>query len=342
MSVIRVGVIGAGANTKSKHIPLLQTIDGVEVHAVCNRTLESSQKVCSEFGIPKAFKNPLEILEDSSINAVLIGTWPYKHAEFTIKALNNAKHVLTEARMAMNADEAESMLAVSLQHPGLVAQVVPAPFTLQMDETIRQVVANELGKLIGIELFVQSGKYPDPAEPQTWRQRRLYSGNNIMSLGIHYEAMMRWVGEARNVFAQFSTQVTESISPLSQHPEPNDIPDRVLAAGKLHRDDADFMILASNVDGGEAKNYAELHGWNGTLRVIFGKDLLFRRKGEATFSSLSVRYADQKGWRVEEEFIAAIRGQQKVQRTTFRDGYRYMRFTDALHLSRQTGSRVTV
>ena len=35
---IRVGVIGAGANTTSRHIPGLQAIEGVEVVSVCNRS----------------------------------------------------------------------------------------------------------------------------------------------------------------------------------------------------------------------------------------------------------------------------------------------------------------
>jgi predicted dehydrogenase len=39
------------------------------------------------------------------------------------------------------------------------------------------------------------------------------------------------------------------------------------------------------------------------------------------------------GWRVEEEFIAAIRGEQPVRLTTFEDGVRYMEFTEAVHRS---------
>ena len=35
MATVKVGVIGAGANTKSRHIPGLQAISGVEVTSVC-------------------------------------------------------------------------------------------------------------------------------------------------------------------------------------------------------------------------------------------------------------------------------------------------------------------
>ena len=44
---------GAGGNTKKLHIPLLQKIDGVEVVAVANRSLDSASRVTQEFGIRK-------------------------------------------------------------------------------------------------------------------------------------------------------------------------------------------------------------------------------------------------------------------------------------------------
>ena len=52
-----------------------------------------------------------ELLEDESLDAVCIGTWPYMHRTLTTAALAAGKHVLCEARMAMSASEAHEMLA---------------------------------------------------------------------------------------------------------------------------------------------------------------------------------------------------------------------------------------
>lgn len=46
------------------------------------------------------------------------------------------------------------------------------------------------------------------------------------------------------------------------------------------------------------------------------------------------------GWRVEEEFISAIRGHEKIKFTTFEDGVKYMEFTDAVAISSMTGQAV--
>lgn len=54
---------GAGANTKLHHIPKLQALNGVEVRVIANRTQESAEKVCREFGVAKV----------SNANATFVG-----------------------------------------------------------------------------------------------------------------------------------------------------------------------------------------------------------------------------------------------------------------------------
>ena len=67
---IRIGVIGAGANTRTKHIPGLLAIPGVEVVSVCNRTKESGERVAREFNIPTVAPNWREVVEAPGIDAI--------------------------------------------------------------------------------------------------------------------------------------------------------------------------------------------------------------------------------------------------------------------------------
>ena len=117
---IRVGVIGAGGNTTLKHIPLLQKIPGVEIVSVANRSIKSSSEVASQFEIKNYFDNWINVVDDNSLDAIVIGTWPYLHKRLSIEALESGKHVLCEARMCMNAQEAQEMLDVSQMYPNLV------------------------------------------------------------------------------------------------------------------------------------------------------------------------------------------------------------------------------
>ena len=137
-----MGIVGAGANTTSRHIPLLQAIDGVEIVGLVNRREESSLSVSQRCGIQKTYDCWEQAVADADTNAIVIGTWPYLHCPVTLAALEAGKHVLTEARMAMNAEEARQMLDASLVRPELVTQVVPSPITLFADDTIKSLIAS--------------------------------------------------------------------------------------------------------------------------------------------------------------------------------------------------------
>src|SRR5262245_54074574 len=106
MAKLRIGLVGAGANTRTRHIPGLRAIADVEIVAVCNRRPESTSAAAREFGIPRTFDRWEDLVADPGVDAVVIGTWPYLHCPITLEALKAGKHVLTEARMAMTAAEA--------------------------------------------------------------------------------------------------------------------------------------------------------------------------------------------------------------------------------------------
>ena len=127
-ATIRVGLIGAGANTKFRHIPGFQTLEAVQITCVANRSRESSRKVADQFGIPEIKDSWQEVIDSDNVDAVCIGTWPYLHCEATCAALEQGKHVMCEARMARNLQEARTMLETSRKSPHLAAQIVPSPF----------------------------------------------------------------------------------------------------------------------------------------------------------------------------------------------------------------------
>src|SRR5207253_7525783 len=127
---IRVGLIGAGANTRLRHIPGLLALEGVEIAAVCNRRACSTRAIAAEFKVPRCYDAWEQLVADADLDAIVIGTWPYLHCPITVAALQAGMHVLTEARLSMNAAEAYRMLTVALQHAALVTQVYPSPFGL--------------------------------------------------------------------------------------------------------------------------------------------------------------------------------------------------------------------
>ena len=69
-SIIRIGLIGAGANVRRVQIPAFRRIPECEIMAVANRSLESSQRVADEFNIPRAYGSWGELLDDDSVRTI--------------------------------------------------------------------------------------------------------------------------------------------------------------------------------------------------------------------------------------------------------------------------------
>lgn len=338
---IRVGVIGAGTNTVGKHIPGLQAIDGVEVVSVCNRSRESSERVAKQFGISTVYSNWAELIEADDTDAIVIGTWPYMHCTLVLAALAAGKHVMTEARMAMNAEEAYVMRNVAQEHPELVAQIVPSPMTLWADKTIQRHIANGyVGDILSVELRASGNDFLDFEGPIQWRQDYDLSGLNIMSMGIWYEAMLRWVGEATSVIAQGKTFVKMRHDSATNHMRVTRVPEHIdvimdLACG------AQGYMMVSSVQGFGGVADANIYGSEGTLRISGGA-LYGARRGDSDLQEIDIPDTERGGWRVEEEFIGAIRGEEAITHTTFDTGVKYMEFTEAVNRSMAEGKAISI
>ena len=334
---IRVGIVGAGANTRDRHIPGLQAIEGVEIVSVCNRSAESSNRVAEQFGIPTTYAHWNELIEAPDTNAIVIGTWPYLHCQATLAALAAGKHVLCEARMAMNAMEAWEMYGAAQANPHLVVQIVPSPMTLRVDATLQRLIASGyLGDLLAIEVRV-GGDFLDAAAPLHWRQDFDLSGFNIMSMGIWYEAVLRWVGEVTRVQAMgktFTRMRSDDSGSLRsvRVPEHVDVVADMACGAQLH-------MQVSSATGLAGAPEAILFGSDGTLRVA--ADTLYGgKRGDAALEEIPIPKDEAGGWRVEVEFINAIRGLEKITHTTPQAGVKYMEFTEAVTRSMQTGQAI--
>jgi predicted dehydrogenase len=339
---IRVGFVGAGANTRKHHLPKLKAQPGVELVAVANRSKESGERVAREFGIGRVHGDWQEIVEADDIDAVCIGTWPYMHSVMSIAALERGKHVLCEARMAMNAGEGRRMLEASRKAPHLVAQLVPAPHTLELDTTIQTLLGEGfVGEVLAVELQASAGRFVEPDAPLHWRQDIALSGHNILNMGIWYEAMMRWLGPARRVTAMSRVAVPHRKDAAGAAHEVK-VPDHVDILAQF-RGGAIGHLRFSAMTGLAPASEAWIYGREGTLRLEADRlRLTGGRRGESALREIPVPPKTRIGWRVEEEFVNAIRGREKITRTSFADGVRYMEFTDAVTRSASTGQTVEV
>jgi len=330
--------VGAGGNTVKMHIPGLQKIENVNISSISNRSKASSERVAKPFNIPKVINHWEDLVADENIDAVVIGTWPNTHCPITLKALEFNKHVLCEARMARNAQEGQQMYDASQAKPELVTQVVPSPFTLKVDETITALVNDGyLGDILSIDVKCTSNAFLNN-DPITWRQNKDISGNNIMMMGICYEAMMRWVRGAKKVMAAGRIFVHERKNLETEAWVKVEIPDHLDIIADMECG-AQASFKFSSITGLAPEMTFSLYGSKGTIQFDNEK-LLGGQSGDTELKELEL--INPGFWRVEDEFINAIRGKEKIKRTSFEEALKYMKFTDAVTESLEKQAWVNV
>lgn len=343
MNRIRIGIVGAGANTRLRHIPGFRAIDGVEIVGVVNRSAESTRRAAAEFGIPRTYPDWQSLVTDTEIDAVMIGTWPNLHSEVTCAALAAGKHVLTEARMARSAAEAERMLAASRARPELVAQIAPSPFGLEcgpaVDRLLQEGAIGELRELVVIGV---DDAFYDDSQPVHWRQDAEISGVNVLTLGILHETALRWTPSPVRVLAQTSLHSRRRGSERNPDDRPT-VPDSVRVLTELPGGARGLYHISGVALFGPGRQI-HLYGSRGTIKVEFGsrERVFIGRAGERELTEVTIAPVERGRWRVEEEFVGAIRGQEPVRLTDFATGLRYMQFTEAVSRSAASGAVIAV
>ena len=341
---LRVGLVGAGDNTRKRHIPGLQAVPGVELVGVVNRTPESTARVARDFGIARQYPDWRALVADDGIDAVVIGTWPNLHCEVTCAALAAGKHVLCEARMARNVAESRQMVAAAHAHPDRIAMLVPSPFGLECDVEVSKLLQNDfIGDLREVVVIGADDQFQDYSKYLHWRQDSAISGVNVLTLGILHETVSRWIPQPTRVLAQAQTFEPSRPNPHADGDLRVTVPDSVQALTQYAGGACGVYRFSGITLAGPGKQI-HLYGALGSIKVILGEhDQVFvARNGDKELRPAIIPPEKLGAWRVEAEFVGAIRGEEPVQRTDFAAGLRYMEFTEAVARSATHGQSITL
>lgn len=112
MNKFNVAIIGCGSIARTKHAFALSKMPKVNLIGFYDVTREVADKLCADFGCSgaKVYNSLQELLSDPCIDVVHICTPNNTHAEYSIAALNNGKHVMCEKPMATTVEDAERMV----------------------------------------------------------------------------------------------------------------------------------------------------------------------------------------------------------------------------------------
>ena len=222
------------------------------------------------------------------------------------------------------------MVDAAAARPDLVAQIVPSPFTLNADEAIRDRLENgTLGDLREVVVEHATGINADGDAPFTWRHDHEISGVNTMALGICFEPLLRWIsGEATVLAADALTFTKQRLTPNGT-PRKVKIPESVTILGRWG-DGCLLRMHLTSVERGANRSLFKLVGSAATLVFDANAQVLTEIDASGAAQQIPIESEPLLGWKVERQFVDAIREGKPVRLTDFNTGRRYMEFTQSV------------
>ena len=187
MTKINVGIIGFG-RIGNQHAAWLRQCNGAMPIAFADATPARRQIAVAQ-GL-KAFDKIADLLNDPTIDAVLIATPTAMHCDHAMMALNAGKHVMIEKPMALDLAQSKQIA----QRASAVQRVLSVFHNRRWDAdflTVKDAISSEIfGKIINIESRLgQWSSCVGPAAKEwrpNWRNEAAFGGGGLYDWGSHF------------------------------------------------------------------------------------------------------------------------------------------------------------
>ena len=333
MQRVRVGLIGAGWVAVNRHLPALQKIPEADLNLIWSRNRDKARDVAGRFGVRATAARWQDVIHSSEVDAVVIATPPVLHLPATVEALEAGKHVLCQARMARNLDEARKMAAA--QASRLVTALYPPLPGLKGDRVMIRLLHEEgfVGQIREVRITGMSVD-TDPESYRSYRWDPQVSGINTMTLGMWNEVANRWLGPTVRVAALARSHRHGGSARMG-------VPDSVAVAAQLECG-ATASYHFSNWAAGSPGSRIEIYGDRGALIYrLFAEEIRGLTGADAEFKPIPIPSGEQRVQDTDSQFIRAILEGTPVE-PSFQEGLLYMQFLEAVALSLKTGRSVSL
>lgn len=189
--LINIGLIGAGHIAEIVHLPLLTKLSDVKVIGLFDKDISRCNIICRNYDIPNAC-DTLDDLLNLNIDAVIISTPNYLHAEQSIRALYAGKHVLCEKPMAVSVVEAESMISASKATQNQLMIGYNNRFRTEVLELYKAIQNGQIGRIKEIRCgWLRNNGIPGIG---SWFTKKSFSGGGVLiDIGSHIIDLALWL-----------------------------------------------------------------------------------------------------------------------------------------------------
>ncbi|HYS53317.1 MAG TPA: Gfo/Idh/MocA family oxidoreductase [Thermoanaerobaculia bacterium] len=211
-----------------------------------------------------------DLVDSKHVDLISIVMPPSRHLEIATAALESGKHVLCEKPTALNAGEAEELVATARKHPNQIAIIDHELRFLPSFIAARQRIG-EIGPIRYAEVRYASPGRGDRSRPWNWWSDANEGGGVWGAVGSHFVDALRYFGcEIESVQAMLATIIKERSGKTVTSDDFAAVHLR-LRGGALA-----IMTFSAVAAGPDEPAAMTIHGENGAFRLS-GEELLFAK-----------------------------------------------------------------
>ena len=211
---LRLGIIGYG-RIGELHARWTREATGVEPVAVVDPT-PARRELAQRAGF-RTNESNVALLEDPSIDAVLVSTPTSMHFDHVMSALRSGKHVMVEKPTSMELEQAKQMVAEARDRKLVLSTFHNRRWDSDYLTLKRAIDEKRFGRVVNVESRLgQWASCVGPAAKDwrpNWRNEAVFGGGGLFDWGAHLlDQMWRllWPARPTSVFAQLRGNVWTS------------------------------------------------------------------------------------------------------------------------------------
>jgi polar amino acid transport system substrate-binding protein len=179
-------MIGAGGYSRGVLLPNFKA-NGVELRSVSTSSGVTAKNVANEFGFAACVSNAEDIINDETVNLVVIATPHDTHADLARRALENNKHVFVEKPIALSDAELNGVISAAEGSSGRLM----AGFNRRFSPAATQAKEffGDRSNPLSILYRVNGGRVPK----ESWAQDPVQGGGRIIGEVCHFIDLMHFL-----------------------------------------------------------------------------------------------------------------------------------------------------